>query len=124
MNEPIAKIAAIGTTLRDIYGDLERAARDAGVRLTGPQAMILASLEDGQTPGDIERGTAYAGTNCTYNLQQLQERGLIRREPVPNDGRSSRLRRTALGRQIAERLGEAAAASVPQRAPDLAAVLS
>jgi DNA-binding MarR family transcriptional regulator len=126
MSEPIAKIAAIDTVLRNIYGDLQHAARDAGVRLTGPQAVVLLGLEDGQTPGDFERAGIYGGTNCSYNLTILQERGMIEREPVPDDGRSVRLKRTKRGREMADRLNKVLAKILPQHAPTLmkAAVLS
>ena len=76
----------------------ERAQTD-GLRL--PQFAVLnhlVRLGDGRTPGAIARAFQVPKAAMTNTLQRLEERGLIRLEPDPEDGRAKRVMLTEAGR--------------------------
>ncbi|NBO19960.1 MAG: MarR family transcriptional regulator, partial [Proteobacteria bacterium] len=77
-----------------------------GVRDISPvQIMMLSNIgdEDISVRDLIERGY-YLGSNASYNLKQLVEAGYVDREISPRDRRSARLKATAKGREVLEKL--------------------
>jgi DNA-binding MarR family transcriptional regulator len=77
-----------------------------GVRDISPvQIMMLSNIgdEDISVRDLIERGY-YLGSNASYNLKQLVEAGYVDREISARDRRSARLKATAKGREVLEKL--------------------
>lgn len=58
----------------------------------------LIRVRDGGTPLDLARAFQVPKTSMTHTLAGLQERGLIRMEPNPRDGRSKQVWITEEGR--------------------------
>ncbi len=93
----------------------ERAQPD-GLRL--PHFTVLnhlVRLGDGRTPGAIARAFQVPKAAMTNTLQRLEERGFVRLEPDPADGRAKRVMLTEAGRARRE-------AAVALAAADLAPV--
>jgi DNA-binding MarR family transcriptional regulator len=59
----------------------------------------LARVGDGTTPLRLARALQLAKSAITNTLQRLEERGLVRVEPDPEDGRGRRVWLTPAGRE-------------------------
>jgi DNA-binding MarR family transcriptional regulator len=75
--------------------------------LTGAEFDVLAALRRAGrpyrlTPGDLSRALIVTSGGLTPRLQALEKRGLIRREPDPDDGRSIPVVLTRSGKQLVE----------------------
>lgn len=74
----------------------------ASVGLTAPRADVLqhlAGTDDGTaTVTDLKTSTFLHAPTMTYNLDWLEERGLVERLPSPSDRRSILIRITDAGR--------------------------
>lgn len=94
----------ISNTGRKLNQLLTARFQDAG--LTSEQWSVLhqLGLADGITQRELSARTEKDPTNLTRILDQLERRGLVRREPSPDDRRSYRLKVTAEGREIDRRL--------------------
>jgi DNA-binding MarR family transcriptional regulator len=82
------------------------------VEPVGIPAFLLALLthvRDHQpvTPSTVSAVSGAPLTTLRDNIQRLVDRGLVRRVPNPDDGRSYLLTVTAKGRQVAAEAGEA-----------------
>ena len=76
----------------------DRAAQDAG--LTAAQACLLACLSQGScTMGDLATELLCDASNVTQLVGRLEARGLVTREPDPDDRRARRVSITAAGRR-------------------------
>jgi DNA-binding MarR family transcriptional regulator len=76
----------------------DRAARDAG--LTAAQACLLTCLSHGScTMGDLATELLCDASNVTQLVGRLEDRGLVTREPDPDDRRARRVSITAAGRR-------------------------
>ncbi|MGQ9367294.1 MarR family winged helix-turn-helix transcriptional regulator [Azospirillum sp. ST 5-10] len=78
----------------------------AGVEDISPvQVMMLLNISTGDISVRdlIERGY-YLGSNASYNLKQLVDRGYVDRSASPRDRRSARLKLSAKGVELTERL--------------------
>jgi DNA-binding MarR family transcriptional regulator len=76
----------------------DRAAQDAG--LTAAQACLLTCLSKGScTMGDLATELVCDASNVTQLVGRLEARGLVRREPDPDDRRARRVSITAAGRR-------------------------
>lgn len=76
----------------------DRAARNAG--LTGAQACLLTCLSQGAcTMGDLATELLCDASNVTQLVGRLEDRGLVAREPDPDDRRARRVSITAAGRR-------------------------
>lgn len=73
--------------------------------LTVAQFDALANLyvEAGISQGELASRLLVTKGNMTGLLSRLEERGLVAREPDPEDGRAHRLRLTPAGRRLAKR---------------------
>jgi len=58
----------------------------------------LVRVQDGTTPARLARALQLAKGAITNTVQRLEERGLVRVEPDPEDGRSRRIWLTPAGR--------------------------
>ena len=76
----------------------DRAAQDAG--LTAAQACLLTCLSRGScTMGDLASELLCDASNVTQLIGRLEDRGLVTREPDPDDRRARRVSITAAGRR-------------------------
>src|SRR3712207_2165265 len=74
----------------------DRAAQDAG--LTAAQACLLTCLSQGScTMGDLATELMCDASNVTQLVGRLEARGLVTREPDPDDRRARRVSITAAG---------------------------
>lgn len=69
------------------------------------QVMMLLNISTGEISVRdlIERGY-YLGSNASYNLKQLVDQGYIDRSPSPRDKRAARLKLSARGTDLCDRL--------------------
>ncbi len=75
----------------------DRAAQHVG--LTAAQACLLTCLSQGScTMGDLAKELLCDASNVTQLVGRLEARGLVTREPDPNDRRARRVSITAAGR--------------------------
>ena len=74
--------------------------------LTASQSSALATLvrEGPRRAGDLAEAEALNPTMLSRVLAQLERRGLVAREPDPEDRRATLARATAEGRRLVERL--------------------
>lgn len=80
-------------------------------RLLRPLALTVAQFDalanlyvgDGISQGELASRLLVTKGNMTGLLGRLEERGLVTREPDPDDGRVHRLRLTPSGRRLAKR---------------------
>lgn len=82
---------------------VEKQLRDVG-NLSYVQFQLLARL--GDAPGgsqrmtDLADGVVYSRSGLTYQAQTLEERGLVTRQPSPEDERSTIVTLTDSGREV------------------------
>jgi DNA-binding MarR family transcriptional regulator len=75
--------------------------------LTLPQFDVLAQLArepEGMTPGQLTRELLVTAGNVTGIVDRLEQLGLVQRKRVPEDRRVVRVRLTARGRRLMERV--------------------
>lgn len=69
------------------------------------QALLLYNIGDAElTPGELRSRGHYLGSNVSYNLKQLVEKGYIRDERSSTDRRSKRVSLTSAGLEIRDSL--------------------
>lgn len=69
------------------------------------QALLLYNIGDAElTPGELRSRGHYLGSNVSYNLKQLVEKGYIRDERSSTDRRSKRVSLTPAGLEIRDHL--------------------
>lgn len=77
----------------------ERAAHPSG--LSGPQACLLVQLGRGsRTMGELAVELACDASNVSQLVGRLEARGLVVREPDPNDRRTRRVSITEAGTEV------------------------
>ncbi len=65
------------------------------------QALLLYNIGDAElTPGELRSRGHYLGSNVSYNLKQLVEKGYIKDERSNTDRRSKRVSLTDMGLEI------------------------
>ncbi|WP_411817780.1 MarR family winged helix-turn-helix transcriptional regulator [Hyphococcus sp. DH-69] len=65
------------------------------------QALLLYNIGDAElTPGELRSRGHYLGSNVSYNLKQLVEKGYIRDERSNTDRRSKRVSLTEIGLEV------------------------
>ena len=91
---------------RRVFAD--RAAA-AGVVVSQPGSDLLSRLDGdvAMTLGDLGRITHMDPSAVGRQVRQLEEQGLLVREPDADDGRVTRVRATPRGDAVRRRLGEA-----------------
>lgn len=69
------------------------------------QALLLYNIGDAElTPGELRSRGHYLGSNVSYNLKQLVEKGYIRDERSSTDRRSKRVSLTESGLDVRDSL--------------------
>jgi MarR family transcriptional regulator for hemolysin len=81
-----------------------------GLRKVEFSLLLLVLTNRAIPPKQLARALAVTAPTLTLLLDRLQQRGLLRREPNPRDGRSQNVVLTEAGQRLAE---DAAAASAP-----------
>jgi DNA-binding MarR family transcriptional regulator len=93
------------------YGAFERfIGKPFDLRKVEFSLLMLVQANEAIAPKRLARALAVTAPNLTLLLDRLQDRGLIRRERNPLDGRSQNVVLTDRGRKLAR---EAAAAAEP-----------
>lgn len=89
LDNPIPPIPDHVLEVRSRYSDLlEAVNRIAGTDVTPQQGLMIMTLGEAVIPATAMRKSRYYdGTNATYNLNLLEQRGYIVRHPVPGDRR-------------------------------------
>jgi DNA-binding MarR family transcriptional regulator len=87
--------------------------RQGVVDISPVQTMMLGAIgnEEISVRELIERGY-YLGSNASYNLKQLLDRGYVDRLVAPRDKRSARLRVTKRGEEVLVKLRQIESASM------------
>jgi len=71
------------------------------------QALLLYNIGDAElTPGELRSRGHYLGSNVSYNLKQLIDKGYIRDQRSDTDKRSKRVSLTAGGIHVRDKLEE------------------
>lgn len=71
------------------------------------QALLLYNIGDAElTPGELRSRGHYLGSNVSYNLKQLIDKGYIREQRSDTDRRSKRVSLTPGGELIRDKLSE------------------
>lgn len=71
------------------------------------QALLLYNIGDAElTPGELRSRGHYLGSNVSYNLKQLVDKGYIRDQRSDVDRRSKRVSLTQSGLGVRDRLAE------------------
>jgi DNA-binding MarR family transcriptional regulator len=91
-----------------------RVLRDLG--LTTAEFDVIVSLRRSgapyrQKPSDLSRSLLLSSGGTSNVTNQLVRRGLVVREPDPDDGRGTQIRLTDEGRDLAERAVQASSAA-------------
>ncbi len=78
--------------------------------LNAPQALMLTKIQ-GQsiTVRDLVERGYYLGSNASYNIKQLVAGGFVIQERSSHDRRSTRVRLTAKGEELCQRIAQAEA---------------
>ena len=84
-----------------------------GLRKVEYSLLMLVRANGPLTPKRLGQALALSAPNLTMLLDRLQDRGLIRRDRSPTDGRSQHIVLTDTGRQLAD---SSAAAAGPMEA--------
>jgi DNA-binding MarR family transcriptional regulator len=92
------------------------------IGVTAPQRFIIRviALRPGSTPGQIARHLHVTPATVTRVVQRMEEAGLLRRQPDPDDSRRVLLHLTAKARRIEEKAGasgESPVSNVLRRTP-------
>jgi DNA-binding MarR family transcriptional regulator len=104
---PMAVVGRISRIARRI--DLAQRATFARYELDPPAFDVLATLRrSGEpfalTPGDLMRSAMVTSGAITQRLDRLESRGLVRRDPHPDDGRVVLVSLTPAGRDLVDRV--------------------
>ena len=67
----------------------QRIGEEIGLNATDMQALHLLQLQGSATPGELARQCGLTTGGTTVVLDRLENSGYVRREPNPNDRRSS-----------------------------------
>jgi DNA-binding MarR family transcriptional regulator len=98
--------------------DLER---DSG--LSEPDYDVLSTLTEHEDArwriGELAARLLWSTSRLAHHLGRMEARGLVAREPSPDDGRGATARLTVLGRTVLERTAPAHVRSVRTHFVDL-----
>jgi DNA-binding MarR family transcriptional regulator len=103
----------LGNVLFDVWlvSKATHALIDDAVHASGLDAdefaiySVLAST-DGMTPTDLARWMSAPATTVSSYVKRFEQRGHVRRDPNPDDGRSYRVALTVAGRRVHAEAGE------------------
>ncbi len=71
------------------------------------QALLLYNIGDSElTPGELRSRGHYLGSNVSYNLKQMIDKGYIREQRSDTDRRSKRVSLTAGGFHVRDKIAE------------------
>lgn len=121
LNEPLEFLRLLWAVDHALQSASKHMARRIGV--TGPQRLVLRLVgrRPGLSPGDLAGVLHVDPSTLTGILKRLGSRGLIELSPDPADGRRSRIRLTAKGRERDARMQGTVEAIVRRVLADLPA---
>ena len=102
---PMGVVGRISRLAQLLQGELESVFAQHGVN--GGEFDVLASLRRAGrpyrlTPTELSRALMVTSGGMTKRLSALERRGLVRREPDPNDGRSTAVALTPEGKRLVD----------------------
>ena len=101
--ESLTLIERLHRRLLDVVKDEFERAGDPDVNAV--QALLLFHIGDAElTAGELKTRGHYQGSNVSYNLKKLVEAGYVHHQRSANDRRSVRVRLTAKGQAIRNRV--------------------
>ncbi len=112
------RVAALGKNYHELTRLVERLHRRfldvlnlelarVGVEdINAVQALLLTDIDDEVSVRDLKRRAYHIGSSISYNLKKLMECGYIEQERSTHDRRSVRVRPTADGEALCEKLQE------------------
>lgn len=114
MTDADAAGGELAERLAFVAGSLNRRLRPSADALTHVGVSALASVQRAGAvrPGDLARVEGIAAPGTTRLVAELERRGLVSREPDPEDGRSQLIRVTPEGEAELVRARQARAAGV------------
>ena len=91
--------AEVAGRLSLVLGSLNRRIRAADSEMSVGLVSALATIvdRDGVRPSDVAKLERVAAPSATRMIAELENRGLVRRETDPDDGRAVLVRATAAG---------------------------
>jgi DNA-binding MarR family transcriptional regulator len=78
------------------------AAGDADITLPQHRALVLLAAHGPQRMADLAALLGVNSSSATRHCDRLQRRGLVRRDPAPDDRRAVSVSLTAAGRRVVE----------------------
>lgn len=104
---PMGVVGRISRLAQLLQAELERVFAAHGVN--GGEFDVLASLRRAGrpyrlTPTELSKALMVTSGGMTKRLAALEGRGLIRREPHPDDGRSTAVTLTPAGKRLADEI--------------------
>lgn len=97
----------LGLVKSELVRALEQEIAEQGVELRFSQVQALKRLHlfGPMSAGELARSLGHDGGALTRLLDQLEEKGYLRRKPDPQDRRALRIELTAAGKSLCRELG-------------------
>ncbi|HET6588030.1 MAG TPA: MarR family transcriptional regulator [Oleiagrimonas sp.] len=97
----------LGLVKSELVRALEQEIAEQGVelRFSQVQALKRLNLVGPMSAGELARSLGHDGGALTRLLDQLEEKGYLRRKPDPQDRRALRIELTASGKSLCRELG-------------------
>jgi DNA-binding MarR family transcriptional regulator len=120
-------LAAFRYSLRQFLSFSEKAAETVGLTQQQYQALLAVRAHAGPgllTISDLAAQMLIRHHSAVGMVNRLEEQGMVRREPLAEDGRKVGIRLTASGERVFERLASSHRAELRRIGPDLARFMS
>jgi DNA-binding MarR family transcriptional regulator len=96
----LARLSEIDRVKQEIVSHLRKRLAEAQISLSAEQALILARLDNKPRHVGYVATMAHFGSNISYNLGILEQRGYLTRSSAPGDRRLTVVELTEDGRAI------------------------
>src|SRR5712675_3069066 len=109
MNNPYLEVISLVERLHRQFLEVVKLELDRlGIRdINNVQAMMLFNIGDAEmTVGELTVRGCYLGSNVSYNVKKMVENGYLAHERSVHDRRSIRVRATAKGRALSQKLSK------------------
>jgi DNA-binding MarR family transcriptional regulator len=120
-------LAAFRYSLRQFLSFSEKAAEGVGLTQQQYQALLAVRAHPGPgllTISDLAAQLLIKHHSAVGMANRLEEQGMVRREPLADDGRKVGIRLTPTGERVFDRLASSHRAELKRIGPDLARFMS
>ena len=120
-------LAAFRYRLRQFLAFSEKAAESVGITQQQYQALLAVRAHAGPgllTISDLAAQMLIKHHSAVGMVNRLEELGLVRREPSPDDGRKVGIRLTANGQRVFDKLASVHRAELRRVGPDLGRLMT